>query len=304
MTAYKDYYELLGVDRQATEAEIKAAYRKLARKFHPDLQQEQGKKAAEEKFKDVNEAYEVLGDSEKRAKYDQLGSGFRHGQEWQPPPGMDGVHYYTWNNGDRPDDFSDFFEVLFGRERQAGFSGFHEARAAKGQDLEAELSLPLEEAYRGVEKSIQLNSGKTLTVKIPSGTTPGSKIRLKGLGHPGVMGGTPGDLYLKVSLVTHPRFQLRDYDLETQVEIRPEQAVLGDKVALPTLDGQVLLTIPPLAKSGQKLRLRAKGWPRKDGSRGDLLVTIFINLPENISPAEQALYEKIKEAREEARGQH
>jgi len=310
MTAYKDYYAILGVDRQATEEEIKAAYRKLARKYHPDLHHGEDKKAPAEKFKEINEAHEVLSDPVKRAKYDQLGTGFKHGQEWSPPPGMDGFHFYTWGDGDWDDDpfagtgFSDFFKILFGRGGVRGFdnfSGFAETPPVKGQDLEAELALSLEEAYRGGEKTIQLNNGKTVTVKIPPGTTEGSKIRLKGLGHAGLRGSQPGDLYLKVRILPHPRYKLQDYDLEAQVEIRPEQAVLGDKITVPTLDGEVVLSVPPLSKSGQKLRLRSKGWPRKDGTRGDLYLTVAINLPDQISPAEKVLYEKIRELRKTRR---
>lgn len=308
MTAYKDYYQVLGVDRKATEEEIKAAYRKLARQHHPDLHQGKDKKAAEEKFKEVNEANEVLGDPAKRAKYDQLGTGFRDGQEWQPPHGMGGSQYYSWNGENKGADpfagtnFSDFFEILFGGgSNRHGFSGFNEPKTTKGQDLEAELSLSLEDAFRGSTKRLQLNSSKELNVKIPPGTTAGGRIRLKGQGAPGDLSGKPGDLYLNIKLLPHPHFQLREYDLETQVEIHPEQAVLGDKVNLPTLDGNLLLTIPPMAKNGQKLRLRGQGWPRKDGTRGDLYIQVLINIPENLSPAAKELYQKIKDLKE-ARG--
>lgn len=302
MASYKDYYQVLGVDRQASEEEIRSAFRKLARQYHPDLQEESGKKAAEEKFKDINEAYEVLGDPEKRKKYDQLGTGFRHGQDWQPSPGMDGFQYYTWSDGGpgtgfSEGGFSDFFEILFGRGGPRGFSGFSEPLVRSGHDLEAEISLSLEDAYRGGEKDISLSSGKTLRVKIPAGAYPGSKIRLKGQGGPGRSGGNHGDLYLTIRHLPHPLFQLNEYDLEAAVEIRPEQAVLGDKVSLATLDGDVLLTIPPRSRNGQRLRLTGKGWPRKNGTRGDLYVRIVINIPLDLSPEEAGLYQKIKEAR-------
>ena len=307
MTAYKDYYQVLGVDRQASEEEIKTAYRKLARQYHPDLHQGNDKKSAEEKFKEINEANEVLSDPEKRAQYDQLGTGFRHGQEWQPPPGMDGFNYYSRNGNYRgtdtfnSTDFSDFFETLFGRGNLHGFSGFNEPRATKGQDLEADISITLEDAFHGGEKCLTINSGKNINVKIPRGLLSGSRIRLKGLGNNGSLSGNPGDLYLNIKVLPHPRMQLREYDIETHVELRPEQAVLGDKVTLATLDGNITLTVPPLAKNGQKLRLRSKGWPRKDGTRGDLLVQVLINIPDNLSAQEIELYQKLKEAKE-ARG--
>lgn len=295
MTTYKDYYQVLGVERSASDEQIKAAYRKLARKHHPDLHQGEDKKAAEERFKEINEAYEVLGDPEKRSKYDQLGTGFRHGQEWQPPPGSNGYHYYTWSDLDGSDPFagsgfSDFFEILFGRGGRQGFSGF----SARGQDVEAKLSLTLEEAFHGTEKNIHLNSGKTLGVKIPAGTKDGAKIRLKGQGGAGINHNQPGDLYLKVKLHPHSRFRIKGYDLETKLEIAPEQAVLGDKVSLSTLDGTVLLTIPPKARAGQKLRLKGKGWPKNDKARGDLYVKLEINLPNQLDPAEIELYKKIR----------
>lgn len=330
---YKDYYQVLGVERSASEQDVKSAYRKLARKYHPDLHSGSEKAAAEEKFKEINEAYEVLGDQEKRSKYDRLGANYRHGQDWQPPPDMDGFHTYTWSSdgsqGANPfgvGGFSDFFETLFGRGGQSGFSGFRQHRNIKGQDLETELTLSLEEAYRGGEKSLLLNSGeicaachgtgsqesgichycagtgardiqKTLAVKIPPGVQEGSKIRLKGMGGEGLAGGSQGDLYLKIKIMPHPVYTLQDYDLETQITLRPEQAVLGDKLSVPTLEGSVILSVPPMARNGQKLRLRGKGWPKKDGGRGDQYVKIEINLPDNISPAEKELYNKLSELR-------
>lgn len=318
-TTFKDYYQVLGLERTASEQEIKSAYRKLARKYHPDLHSGSEKSGAEEKFKEINEAYEVLGDQEKRSKYDRLGTNYRHGQEWQPPPDMDGFYTYTWTNGGAHGStpfgagvFSDFFETLFGPTGPTGFSGFRQPPNIKGQDLETELHLNLEEAYRGGEKSIQLNSGeicsachgtgarntpKTLAVKIPPGVQEGSKIRLKGMGGEGLAGGERGDLYLKIKIMTHPIYTLKDFDLETQINLRPEQAVLGDKLSVPTLDGAVVLSVPPMAKNGQKLRLRGKGWPKKDGGRGDEYVKIVIDIPDTLSPAEKELYSKLSELR-------
>lgn len=310
MTTYKDYYQVLGVDRTATGDEIKSAYRALARKHHPDLHQGQDKEAAEEKIKEINEAYEALGDPEKRSKYDLLGSNFSHGQEWQPPPGSDGYQYYNWsspdNGGDSfgSSDFSDFFDILFGRGAGrgssgfTGFEGFTQPGATRGDspglDAEAELALTLEEAFHGLEKQLQLSTGKVLTVKIPAGTTEGKKIRLKGQGNPGIGNRKPGDLYLKVKLLPHSKFSLQGLDLETELEITPEQAVLGDKVSLSTLQGSVLVTVPPETRSGQKLRLKGKGWTGTNNTSGDLYAKMRINLPSSLQPEEIDLYKKIK----------
>ncbi len=328
MTTYKDYYKILGVERTATEQEIKSAYRKLARQYHPDLKTGSEKEAAEEKFKEINEAYEVLSDPEKRAKYDRLGANWQHGQEWQPPPDMDGFHFYTWNDGDLgATGFSDFFELLFGRTKanRTG-AGFRWEPQMRGQDIESELQLTLEEAYRGGEKTIQLTSReicaacqgsghldrgicaycggtgnttgrKTLEVKIPPGIQNGSKIRLRNQGGEGLGGGQRGDLYLKVNIQPHPLFTLKGNDIESKVIITPEQAALGDKVTTATLDGDIILTIPPQTHSGKKLRLRGKGWPLKGGGRGDHYVEVVIDLPSLLSEAELDLYRKLAQIR-------
>lgn len=332
-TTYKDYYELLGVTRNASEKDIKAAFRKLARKYHPDLQKtEPEKKQAEKKFIEINEAYEVLSDPEKRAKYDQLGTNYKHGQEWQPPPDMDGFHYYKWSNGNPnmsdifgDSGFSDFFEILFGSTRR-GTGDFRQTRDVKGQDFESELQLSLEEAYHGGEKTIYLNSpeicssckgtgyfnnticqycagtgtkttAKTLFVKVPAGVKDGSRIRLKGQGGEGLAKGAKGDLYLKIKIASHPLFKLSENDIEIELKVRPEQALLGDRISTPTLDGHVMLNLPPQSHSGQKLRLRSKGWPKKDGSRGDQFVKILIDLPDSLLPEEKELYRSIAELR-------
>jgi curved DNA-binding protein len=320
---YRDYYKILGVERNATDKEIKSAYRKLAREYHPDLHQGDAKKGAEDRFKEINEAYEVLSDQEKRKKYDTLGANWQHGQEWQPPGG-DGYQYYTWNDGDRggfgstgfdAGGFSDFFDILFGgggiRFNQGdgftgdgftgdGFTGggFADALRANrnmgGQDMESELELSLEEAYRGGEKILQLaDAGTRLTVKIPAGVKEGGKIRLKGQGQPGLDPSKKGDLLLKIKIKPHSLFTLKDYDLETTVRLTPEQAVLGVKTPVPTLDGEVLLNVPPLTHAGQKLRLREKGWPKKGGGRGDAYITVLIDIPAKLSPEETALYVQL-----------
>lgn len=313
---YRDYYKVLGVDRNATEKEIKSAYRKLAREYHPDLHKGDAKKGAEDRFKEINEAYEVLSDKEKRQKYDTLGANWQHGQEWQPQGG--GAQYYTWTGGDGGgfgangfggSGFSDFFDMLFGaggiRFNQGDFSGgfatgpgfaenFASGRSRAGHDVESELELPLEEAYRGGEKILQLaDTGTRLTVKIPAGVKDGGKIRLKGQGQPGPDAAQKGDLLLKIKIKPHPVFTLKDYDIETTVRLTPEQAVLGAKAPVSTLDGTVLMNIPPGTHAGQKLRLREKGWPRKGSGRGDEYVTVIIDIPQELTPEEKALYEQL-----------
>jgi len=327
--AFQDYYKTLGVERSASEKEIKTAYRKLARKWHPDLHSGDDKQQAEDKFKQINEAYEVLSDQEKRAKYDRMGANWRDGQDFQPPPDMGDFKFYTNMGGGGmggAGGFSDFFEMLFGGGGSGspfGRSG-RSARAggpAQGQDVEAELELTLEEVYRGGEKHLQLStreacsscggagiegdsfcsrcggtgtgSGvKTLTVKIPAGVHEGSRIRLKGQGGEGHAGGAKGDLYLKVRLLPHQRFKVQGDDLETEVVLFPEQAVLGDQVSVPTLDGPVKMKVPAGIKAGRRLRLRGKGMPRKDG-RGDEFVRVVIDIPETITPEEENLYRQL-----------
>lgn len=321
--SYQDYYKILGVGRDATDREIKAAYRKLARKWHPDLHTGKDKAEAEEKFKQINEAYEVLKDPEKRAKYDRLGANWQDGQDFRPPPDMEGFHFYST---DDVSGFSDFFEMLFG-----GGAPFKRARAARrgpvrGQDVESELELTLEEAYRGGEKTIQLSTGeicpacggtgvafdsfcnrcggvgvtnttRTLAVKIPPGVKDGSRIRLKGQGGEGLNGGGRGDLYLKIRLLPHPRFTVNGSDIETEVTLRPEQAVLGAQVKVPTLDGLVSVKVPPGTRTGHKLRLRGKGLPAGEG-RGDEYVRIRIDIPDRLTPQEEQLYRQLAALRE------
>jgi len=300
---FRDYYEVLGVKRESTAKEIKSAYHKLARKWHPDLHAGADKEDAEEKIKKINEAYEVLSDPDKRAKYDQLGANWQGGQDFQPPPGMGGFEFHT--TGGNAGDFSDFFEMLFGSGMGRGGTPFgrggHRARRGpmKGQDVEAEIELTLEEVHRGVERSIQLSTGnelKTLSVKIPVGIGDGGKIRLKGQGGEGYYGGERGDLYLTARIVPHAMFRQSGSDLEVEITLRPEQAALGEKVTVPTLDGSLNMTVPAGARSGQKLRLRGKGLNAKSGP-GDLYARIKIDLPGNLTPEELELYRKLAELR-------
>lgn len=320
-----DYYEVLGVTHGATKAEIKAAYRKAARKFHPDLHPKAEKVQMEEKFKKICEAYEVLSDPEKREKYDQFGENWRTGQEQQTqqtPPNTGGQASYTWSNTDS-DGFSDFFESLFGNARTGGYSrDFEQQRDMRGQDLESPIELTLEEAYRGGQKPFQFSirstcpacggvgavnkkicqscggtgnktTVKTLDVKIPAGLMDGSIIRLKGQGGAGYGKGKPGDLLLTVKIRSHSRFTLKGNHLETKVKLSPQQAVLGCKISVPTIDGEAMITVPPMSHSGQKLRLRSKGWPRKDGTRGDQHVELYIDIPASLKQEERDLYQTL-----------
>lgn len=319
---YQDYYKILGIDRDASEKEIKAAYRQLARKWHPDLHPEESKEEAEEQFKQISEAYEVLSDPEKRTKYDHLGSSWRAGQEWQAPPDMDGVHFYTHfePGGESWSGFSDFFESLFGRGQSR--STFYQPGPAKGRDIESELELTLEEAYQGGSKRIQIASqkpcpdcqgtglsapaicrrcsgmgqipaSKTLEVNIPAGINDGSTIRLRGQGAEGIRGGSPGDLYLKVHLLPHSLFQVQGQDLEMELTLYPEEAILGTSKEVPTLDGSVRIKIPPGTHAGSKLRLKGKGLPAKKGGRGHQYVRIRIDIPARPSKEEYQLYEQL-----------
>lgn len=304
--AYQDYYEILGVDRKANEKEIKSAYRKLARKWHPDLHSGKDKGAAEEKIKLINEAYEVLSDQDKRNKYDRLGANWRTGQDFQPPPDMNGFRFYSSADDEGLGGFSDFFETLFGG---GGFvrnaAGSRQAGPLKGQDIEAELEITLEEAYWGSEKSIQFSTTtgvKSLAVKIPPGVNEGSRIRLKGQGSDGLFGGSKGDLYLTVRIKPHPVYKVIDSDLETEISLRPEQAVLGGQVTVPTLDGSVNMKIPPGIQAGKRMRLRGKGMSFRAG-RGDQYIKIKIDIPTDISEEEMELYRQIALLREEKGGE-
>lgn len=315
MVEYKDYYATLGVDRSADKEAISRAYRKLARKYHPDLNKAP---EAEEKFKEISEAYEVLKDPEKRRRYDQLGARWKEGQDFQPPPGW----HFHYEQGPRPsgggfsfsgEGFSDFFESLFGgafQQRGAAMGGGGTfARQGPPADHEATLRISLEDAYRGASMSIVLESEegqgpggagdaagpRRLEVKIPSGILPGQRIRLAGQGAR-TGDGRRGDLYLRVEVEPHRRFRLEGRDLYTDLALSPWEAALGSQVPVPSLDGSVTLTVPRGTQSGQKLRLKGKGMPNPKGSAGDLYVTAQIKVPKKLSDRERELYEALREA--------
>ncbi len=302
---YIDYYEALGVSRTATEKEIKTAYRKLARQHHPDLHQGDAKKAAEEKFKTINEAYEVLSDPDKRAKYDHLGMNWQAGQDFQPGPDMGGFNFRNVNiNTEDLHGFSDFFASMFGQDIFGGRRGAraeHSRGPVKGEDIEAQINLLVEELYNGGEKDIQIQTGgaaKTVKVKVPPRIYPGAVLRLKGLGGAGHGGGAAGDLLLQLNALPHPIWRIEDQvDVEADLTIYPEQAVVGDKVSVPTPDGMIQLKIPAGIHNGQKMRLKDKGLKRKNGTLGDMFVRVKIDTPLEQSSEEVELYKKIFDLR-------
>jgi curved DNA-binding protein len=288
---YKDYYKVLGVERGASEDEVKKAYRKLARKYHPDVSKELN---AKERFQEVSEAYETLRDKEKRAAYDSLGS-YRPGQDFRPPPDW----FDRFGSGQAEDlrdvDLSDLFEQMgiFGRARGRG--GFGRNVPIPGEDYELPVRISLEEAFRGTERSLALNGG-TITARIPKGATDGQRLRLRGKGGAGVHGGPPGDLYLLIVLEPHPLYKVRGHDLELELPLAPWEAALGAQVEVPTLDARVAMKVPAGSASGQKLRLAGKGLPRPGGGAGDLYVALDIVVPATLTEREKQLYEELRAA--------
>jgi len=324
---YQDYYETLGVQRDASPDAIRGAYRKLARKYHPDLNKTS---EAEERFKRVGEAYEVLSDPDKRKRYDALGADWKAGQDFTPPPGWEqfftsarrrpagnnGFSFDMFSNfGDSPfSGFSDFFETLFGGgdlgtraqgtgRRRGGTRRGPAFSGAGGQDQEAEITIGLEEAYRGCTKTLTLESvspvdgaksqSRTLELRIPPGTNDGQKLRLRGQGGRGSGGAEAGDLYLRVNIAPHPLFRLQEADLEIEAPVSPWEAALGARIEVPLLEGKASLRLQPGTQSGQRLRLRGKGYPRRGGGQGDLYVRIRIEVPKDLSARERELFEAL-----------
>lgn len=298
---YKDYYKIMDVDKTASQDDIKKSYRKLARKFHPDVSKE---KDAESRFKDINEAYEVLRDKEKRAAYDQLGSNWQGGQSgFTPPPNWQ--EQFNQGNGSfnsaGQGDFSDFFESLFGSGFGAGqHSGStrHSAqRQTKGQDSQTKVMIDLQDSYTGATKNLtlkqQATGNRTLKVTIPKGIKAGQKIRLQQQGEAGFNGGPNGDLYIEVSFNPDPLYTIDGANITTELAISPWQAALGDKIKLPTPTGNIDLTLPKLSSSGSKMRLKGRGLPSK--TAGDFFVKLKIVLPKSLTQEEQALYQQFKE---------
>lgn len=295
---YRDYYAALNVGRDATQDEIKGAYRKLARKFHPDLNKEEG---AEERFKEIGEANDVLSDPEKRAAYDQLGSGYRPGQEFHPPPNWDAGFEYSGGSDEAA--FSEFFESLFGgarrRAERTQRSQFH----ARGQDHHARILIDLEDAFTGAKRAIQLKmpqvtadghvvtEPRTLNVSIPKGVYSGQHIRLKGQGSPGFGKGEAGDLYLEIEFTPHPLYHVEGKDIYLNLPVAPWEAALGGKIKAPTPQGAIDLTIPANSAQGRKLRLKGRGIPGK--TPGDFYAVLRIALPPANDEKSKQLYQAM-----------
>lgn len=323
---FKDYYEILGLPRTASDEEIKKAFRKLARKYHPDVAKD--KKGAEAKFKEVNEAYEVLGDPEKRKKYDELGPNWKSGADFRPPPGWE-----NFGRGGQGGDFefqfggtgfSDFFEQLFGSMggRRGGFGrGFQSPAVERGEDLEGDIMVTLQEAMRGSVRTISVNravpcpqcggsgiQGQKLCsacngggqvarteqfqVRIPPGVSEGQRLRVPGRGQ-GSNHGNAGDLFLRVKFAKHPDFRFEGQDLIYEAELAPWEAVLGTQISVPTPDEPVNIKIPPGTQNGRRLRVRGHGMPQRGGGRGDLYVEVRVEVPEHVNESERALWEKL-----------
>ena len=313
---FRDYYETLGVSKTASEAEIKSAFRKLARKHHPDMAKAKDKAASEEQFKKINEAYEVLSDPEKRKKYDQLGADWNQPGGFQPPPGWGGQRSgragspFGGGNGGGVEfefggtGFSDFFEAFFGGGRgQSAFgggSGFGQrpVGAERGNDVEADIMVTLEEALHGSKRTVSLRRGssskvESYQVKIPRGVHEGQRIRLAGQGEAGAAGGKSGDLFLRVRLARHPDFSVEGSDLIHEVQLDPWQAVLGTELQVPTLEAAGRLKIPAGTQPGQRFRLRGRGLPLASGSRGDLYVMIGIRVPKELTEREREVWAQL-----------
>ncbi len=311
---YKDYYKILGVDRKASEEEIKKAYRKLARKCHPDVNP--GDSTAEHRFKEINEAHEVLSDPEKRKKYDKLGASW---QQWQrrggEPGGFDWTQWYSQPAGGRVHveyadlgdlfggggAFSDFFSAIFGGMGQRGPTAWRtqgQPYAAPGQDYEQEVEITLEEAFSGATRILH-KDGRRLEVKIPAGVDTGSRVRMRGEGGEGMGGGSRGDLYLRVKVLPHHSFERKGNDLYCEVPVDLYTALLGGEVRVPTLTGGAMLKIPPETQSGKTFRLKGQGMPhlKAPEQRGDLYARARVKVPEKLSEKERELFKELSSMR-------
>ncbi len=302
---YKDYYQILGLNRGASQQEVKRAYQKLARKYHPDVSKEVD---AEHRFKEVNEAYHALKDPKKRQAYDDLGNQWQQGQDFKPPPGWE---FHFSRQGAAPEGaeyggFSDFFESIFGAGQPLhGFGRQQSSLQIRGQDLHTSIELQLEEAFTGTRRMLSLQvqeadpqgrlqqRTRQLNVQVPAGVVEGQRIRLAGQGGAGLNGGPPGDLFLQVRFAPHPHFQAKGRDIYLQLPVTPWEAALGAKVNIPTLAGPVTLSIPPGSQSGAKLRLPGRGLP--GGSAGNQIVLLQIEAPPASTEAARALYRQMAE---------
>lgn len=305
--AYIDYYKVLGLDKSASQDDIKKAYRKLARKYHPDLNP--GDKEAEKKFKELNEANEVLSNAENRAKYDKYGEHWKHGEEYEKAQqqqrqyqqqqdfggGFGGFSGADFGDGE---DYSDFFQNMFGGSARPGFDRSTRGSASgkfKGQDVNAELNLNLRDAAKTHQQTFEIN-GKKVRITIPAGVYDGQQIKLKGYGNPGYNGGPNGDLYITFNIPQDSQFERLGDNLKTKLDIDLYTAVLGGNVTVQTLDGTVNLKVKPETQNGTTVRLKGKGFPvyKKDGAFGDLYVTYEVQLPKNLTEKQKELFEQLK----------
>ncbi|MDD5410428.1 MAG: DnaJ C-terminal domain-containing protein [Methylobacter sp.] len=300
---YKDYYKIMGLSRESSQDEIKRAYRKLARKYHPDVSKEPD---AEAKFKELGEAYEVLQDPQKRAAYDRLGTNWKAGEDFRPPPNWDeGFEFKGGFTGGDTGAFSDFFEQLFGRAgfhpTDRGSRSFH----MRGQDSHAKIYIDLEDSIRGATRNISLSTPQMdaqgyvqvkhrgLNIKIPKGIKPGQHIRLGGQGDPGSGGGKAGDLLLEIAFNNHPLYRVSETDIYLDLPVAPWEAALGAKIKVPTPEGSVDLKIPANSRQGSKLRLKGRGLPAK--TPGDFFVVLQIALPPANTERAKAIYQKMQQ---------
>ncbi len=310
---FKDYYRVLGVSPQATDDDIKKAFRAMARKYHPDVAKD--KKSAEEKFKEINEANEVLSNPESRRKYDQLGADWKTGGAQRPSTGRGANRPSASGASGGGDDFrfegtgfSDFFEQFFGGRagRSSGGSPFAKEASAqaaqRGRDIQGDILITLDEVLQGAQRAISVRrtnnqtgqeETETYQVRIPQGVQAGQSIRVAGKGGEGANGGSAGDIYLRVRYAQHPDWQVNGTDLLGQLELAPWEAVLGATVPVPTLEGRVSVKVPPGFQSGQKLRVRGKGLPAGGTKRGDLYVEASIQIPLKVSPADEVLWKQL-----------
>jgi curved DNA-binding protein len=304
---YKDYYKVLGVERSASQDEIKKAYRKLVRQYHPDISKH---KDADAKTKEINEAYDVLGDTEKRAAYDELGRGHRPGQEFRPPPDWGSQFDFGGAGGDPNDFFSDLFAHVGRRSRAGGAAGPGGMGGMggggfqmRGEDIHASITIDLRDAYQGGTRTITLRvpeqdaqgrmvtRDRTLSVNIPKGVTPGQQLRLGGQGHPGIGGGGAGDLYLEIQFAASPRYRIDGAHVYENVPVAPWEAALGASISVPTPSGPVEVTVPPGSQSGRKLRLKGRGIPASQP--GDLYLILDVVLPPASSERARELYQAM-----------
>ncbi len=300
---YRDYYDILGVDRDATQDDIKQAYRRLARKYHPDVSKEAD---ADKKFKDIGEAYEVLKDPEKRAAYDKFGSNWQHGQDFEPPPNWDAGFEFrgAGYTGATDNDYSDFFESLFGHSGRTGRTSHRQTFHMKGEDQHAKIVIRLADAYNGSKQTITLSRpvvnerGHVITqphnlhITIPKGIIEGQRIRLEGQGTPGMGGAAAGDLYLEISFAEDPIFHAERRDLHMELPVTPWEAALGATMTIPTLGGKVQLKIPAGSQGGKKLRLKGRGLTTAS-KQGDQIITLRIVVPEATTEEQKELYRKM-----------